>query len=361
MTQAVTLAQIGSNNGTFRNKIINGAMVIDQRNAGGSVTPSGDQYTVDRWQIAIGSSGAWVSVQQNSGNAPVNQGFAQCLKLTSTGANTPSSGSIHVLQQRIEGNNIADLCFGTANAKTITLSFWVNQSVTGTYGGVVTNNGITRAYGFTYTINSANTWEYKTATIPGDTTGTWVIDNGIGMRVIFNTGSGSGQCITAGSWQTGTGGIYGVSGVQTLSSTSGATMYLTGVQLEAGTVPTSFELRSYSKELLMCQRYYELTGFGNIAIFESGSTYVMNLVYKVTKRAQPSIGLYWTSNIRVRQFGTSDRDASSPGVGSTAGSSNGGYIKINGFGSVGATSSVAGIGFTTSSENGDLFSISAEL
>jgi len=362
---ALTQVQSGmlnsdSQNYGFKNRIINGAMLIDQRNAGASVTPTDAQFTLDRWRFFL-SQASKLTMQQNQGSVTPPAGFAKYLGITSSSAYTVGSSERFSLMTSFESSNVSDFAWGTASASPVTLSFWARSSLTGTFGGAVRNWAYTYSYPFSYTISSANTWTYITVSITAPPAGTWVMDgsNGGAIEVLFNLGAGATSSGTAGAWASAN--YTSATGATSVVGTSGATWYVTGVQLESGTVPTSFELRSYSKELMMCQRYYELTGFGNIAIFESGSTYVMNLVYKVTKRAQPSIGLYWTSNIRVRQFGTSDRDASSPGVGSTAGSSNGGYIKINGFGSVGATSSVAGIGFTTSSENGDLFSISAEL
>ena len=275
---------------TWRNRIINGAMVIDQRNAGASVTPTGDQYTIDRWQVAIGSTSGWFSIQQNSANAPVVQGFSQCLKLTSTGANTPSGAAIYVLQYRLEGNTVGDFSFGTSAAKTVTISFWANQSVTGSFGAVLANGAMTRAYGFTYTINVANTWEYKTITIAGDTTGTWPTDTSLGMRLIFNLGTGSGNCIAAGSWQTVSGNAYGATGASTLSSTNGATLYITGVQLEKGSTATSFDYRPYGTELALCQRYYQTyVAINNYPAFHYGVSVYTGVPLSVIMRASPTV------------------------------------------------------------------------
>ena len=350
--QGGTGTTIGHN--SFKNRIINGDMRIAQR--GTTATNTNNTYPVDRFRLAVSNS--VVSLQQSS-VVPAGAGFVNSIIAISSATTAVGATETYEVSQQIEGNNIADLHWGTANAKPITLSFWVRSSLTGTFGGTFENSGNTRAYPFSYTISTANTWEQKTITVAGDTSGTWLTDNGRGVIIRWSLGCGSSLLNTANTWVAGD--YQSVTGETKLVGTNGATWYLTGVQLEKGSTATSFDYRPFGTELQLCQRYFELTGFGNIAIFESGSTYVMNLVYKVTKRAQPSIGLYTTSNIRVRQFGTADRDAASPGVASTAGSTNGGYIKVNGFSSAGATSSVAGIGFTTSAENGDLFSISSEL
>jgi hypothetical protein len=278
----------------FKNRIINGAMVIDQRNAGATTTPTVDAYTIDRWQSAIGGASGWITFQQNSGNAPTTQGFTQCLKMLSTGANTPASGTISVLQQRIEGYNIADFALGTASPKTFTFSCWAYASVAGTYSVVFANNDITRAYGSTYTL-TANTWTYVTATIPGDTSGTWQTGTSIGMRVIFSLGTGSSNSISAGSWQTVSGNAYNVTGTTQLSATNGATLYITGVQLEKGSTATSFDYRPYGYELLLSQRYaYVFSGttagdrIGSGFIF-SATGAIITLPLPVTMRVAPVI------------------------------------------------------------------------
>jgi hypothetical protein len=237
----------------LKNRIINGDMVIDQRNAGASVTPIADTYLVDRWLVGLTSSTTFFSWQQSS-TAPT--GFTKSLLATSLGANTPSAGQIYSLIQKIEGFNTADLGWGTASAQTVTLSFWVRASVTGTYAVIIGNSGLTRVYPATYTINSANTWEQKTITIAGDTSGTWETTNGTGIRVNFNLGTGSTYAIASGSgWVTST-GAYTVSGTTNISATNGATFYITGVQLEQNTTATPFERRLYNQELTNCQRYY---------------------------------------------------------------------------------------------------------
>lgn len=345
---------------SFKNRLINGAMVLDQRNAGASVSVDGAEvYTLDRWKAVDGSDGVF-SVQQDS-SAPA--GFNNSLKVTVTTADASIGATQYAMvRQTIEGFNFADFGFGTANAKTVTISFWVRSSLTGTFGGCLwnSNGGSPRCYPYTYTINAANTWEQKSVTIVGDQSGTWTgATSGSAAVVDFTLAMGSTYSGPAGAWA---GSLYlAPTGLTQVMSTLGATLYITGVQLEVGTQATTFDYRSYGTELSLCQRYYEVLGYGCIAMAESGSTYVMNLPYRVTKRAAASIGLTVTSNIRVRQFGVADRDAASPSAGNVAGSTTGGTFKVSGFSSIGSASTPAGIGYTTTSEDGNLFFASAEL
>ena len=272
----------------LKNRIINGDMRIDQRNNGSSVTPTTDAFITDRWQAALTSSTTFFSWQQSS-TAPT--GFTKSLLATSLGANTPSAGQIYTLQYKIEGFNTADFNWGSASAQTVTLSFWVRASVTGTYGVIIANSGITRAYPATYTINVANTGEQKTITIAGDTSGTWATDNTTGMRIEFNLGTGSTYSIASGSgWVTKAGDAWSVSGTTNISATNGATWYLTGVQLEVGSTATPFERRMYGTELALCQRYYfkdmPTNNYSSfcMGMFYSGTTAQMVYPHKVTMR-----------------------------------------------------------------------------
>jgi hypothetical protein len=234
----------------FRNRIVNGDMRIDQRNAGASVTLTADLYTVDRFLARTQS--ATDSTAQRSTTAP--SGFNNSLLVTiGTGA-SPASSASNAIRQEIEGFNVADLGWGTAGAETITISFWVRSSLTGTFGGALSNAGLNRAYPYTYSISSADTWEYKTITIPGDTSGTWATDNSSGIRFWVDLGSGTDKQGTAGSWAAAD--YRAASGCVQLVATSGATFYITGVQLEVGSVATPFERRPYGTELALCQRYY---------------------------------------------------------------------------------------------------------
>jgi hypothetical protein len=239
----------------FKNRIINGAMQIDQRNNGASVTATNStKYVTDRFACFAGApSGAGVFTAQQVTDAP--SGFIKSLKATVTTADTTASAdSQYFIAQYIEGLNVADLGFGTASSSAVTLSFWVKSSLTGTFAGGINNGDATRSYVFTYTINSANTWEQKTITIAGDTTGTWLTDNGIGLRVNFSLGSGSTFQNTPDSW---IGAYdYATSGATRTIGTLNATWQVTGVQLEKGSTATSFDYRPYGTELALCQRYY---------------------------------------------------------------------------------------------------------
>jgi hypothetical protein len=239
----------------FKNRIINSAMVIDQRNAGASVTVNDGnvRYTLDRWAGQGQSSDGVFTVQQSSVAAT---GFINSLLATVTTADASLGATqIYRLIQRVEGFNVADLGWGTANAQSVTLSFWVRSSVTGTFGGVINNSAANRSYPFTYAISAANTFEQKTVTIAGDTSGTWLTNNGVGISLTFGLGVGSSYSGTAGSWSGSE--FYSATGATNLLATNGATFYITGVQLEKGSTATSFDYRPYGTELALCQRYYQ--------------------------------------------------------------------------------------------------------
>jgi hypothetical protein len=264
-----------------RNRIINGDMRIDQRNNGASVTPTADVYTVDRWAVTLTQASKF-SIQQST-TAPAD--FANSLLVTSTSAYSVLAGDTFLAYQHIEGFNSADLNWGTANAKTVTLSFLVRSSLTGTFGGALTNSATNRSYPFSYTISAANTWTTISVSIPGDTSGTWLTTNGKGISVRFGLGSGSTFSGTAGAWAAGN--LVQPSGTVSVVGTNGATFYITGVQLEPGTVATPFERRSYGQELALCQRYY----FGQTIdsqIPVAGQT-VVRFNFPVSMRIAPTI------------------------------------------------------------------------
>ena len=254
----VTFAGTPVPNSSFlRNRIINGDMRIDQRNAGASVTINtlSGSYTLDRW-FATGKASAGVfTVQRLSASAPA--GFTNYLACTTTTSATPGSTDAYVIGQFIEGFNVADLAWGSASAQTVTLSFRVYSSLTGTFGGSVANNAANRCYPFSFSIGSANTWTTISVTIPGDTSGTWTTDNTAGLKLYLDLGSGSSLRGTAGAW--GSTFYTGVTSAVNVISTNGATFYITGVQLEVGTAATPFERRQYGQELALCQRYYQIS------------------------------------------------------------------------------------------------------
>jgi len=298
---SVAGSNLGAGNASImKNRIQNGAMTIDQRNAGASVTPTNGQYVTDRWKFLL-TQASKLTAQQSS-TAPT--GFNNSLLVTSSSAYSIGSGDAFVLQQFIEGFNFADLGWGTASAKTVTLSFQVYSSLTGTFGGSIVNNAIDRSYPFSYTVSAANTWTTVSVTIAGDTSGTWVgATNGIGARINFGLGVGSTLASTAGSWAAGY--YLSATGATSVVGTSGATFYITGVQLEAGTEATPFDYRQYQQELALCQRYTQVFGgdsnynsVGTLGIALNGNSisyYSFPLATQL--RANPSLS--YSGNWRV--------------------------------------------------------------
>ncbi len=284
-TTGITLATQFDSASTFgfKNRIINGAMVIDQRNAGASVTINSAAWTyvMDRWTF-YGQSADGVYTIQRSTTAPA--GFTNSALITVTTADASiGSTQIYLMRQPIEGFNTADLSWGTANAQTITISFWVRSSVTGTFGGYLMNDSGDRSYPFTFTINSANTFEQKSVTVAGDTTGTWATGSGGGINLGFQIGAGSSRTGTAGAWAGAA--YYGATGATNLIAINSATFYITGVQLEKGSTATSFDYRPYGTELALCQRYYETA---LIAVTNNANAQYMNNYFRVTKRIAPT-------------------------------------------------------------------------
>jgi hypothetical protein len=265
-------------------------MVIDQRNAGASVTNTAgvQQYPVDRW-FTFGTQASKFTAQQNAGSVTPPAGFTNYLGITSLSAYSSGAGEVFGIAQYIEGFNFSDLDWGTANAKTVTLSFWVRSSLTGTFGGSLMNGAQNRSYPFTYTIS-------------GDTTGTWLKTNGAGLQVWINIGSGSSVSGTAGAWAAGT--FVSATGATSVVGTNGATFYITGVQLEVGTQATSFEYRQYTTELQLCQRYYAKTFPQTVAPANGlGETYYFGYTpnsanpitiwkFPVTMRGSPTVTLF---------------------------------------------------------------------
>jgi hypothetical protein len=292
----------------FRNRIINGAMVIDQRNAGTQYTTpttSSIVYLLDRYYYYVTAASKF-TIQQNAGSVTPPVGFSNYLGITSTSAYSVSSSDQLSIGQRIEGFNCSDLGWGTANAKTVTLSFWVYSSLTGTFGGVINNTG-SYTYPFTYSIPTASTWTQISITIPGPTAGSWGTGNSSCISIIFGIGVGSSFLATAGTWASS--GAISATGATSVVGTSGATFYITGVQLEVGTNATNFEYRPYGTELALCQRYYvNMNGTGNSyqplfigALYNTTSgSYIMNL--PVPMRTVPTIttsGTIYAQNLSI--------------------------------------------------------------
>ena len=294
---------LGAGNASImKNRIINGAMMISQR--GTSFTPALYDYTLDRYQTQVTQSSKFTIAQSTT--APAGFGFS--MLATSSSAYSITSTDCFAEKQYIEGFNFYDCAWGTASAKTVTLSFWVQSSLTGTFGGALQNSAGNRSYPYSYTISSANTWTQVSVTILGDTTGTWVgATNGVGCVVIFSLGMGSTLSNTAGAWAAGD--YRSATGATSVVGTNGATFYITGVQLEVGSSATGFEYVNYQTSLANCQRYYENNygvgyAVGSVQAYDgNGGAYItgyqtgsaqksVSQTYKVTKRDKPTITFY---------------------------------------------------------------------
>lgn len=264
---------------SFKNRIINGDMRIDQRKEGGavSVNSTSNFYSVDRW-FGSGQSADGVFSLERSTTAPV--GFSHSLKATVTTADASIGATqVYFIQQSIEGSNIVDFGMGTSLGKYMTLSFYVRSSITGQFGGVISNSAQNRSYKFSFTINAADTFEYKTITIPCDTTGTWLTTTGIGIKVLFSLGAGTSFAGTGGVW--GADNLYVPTGSTNLISTNGATLYLSGVQLELNPVATPFETIPISESLSLCERYFQKSFPIGTAVAQNSGVYRGAVCYVV--------------------------------------------------------------------------------
>ena len=271
----------------FRNRIINGAMVIDQRNAGGSV--SNGAYAVDRWQTVLTAVSGLTTSSQRTNDVPLGSGFTNSYRVTITAAATShdTNGRCGILQ-RIEGYNFADAGFGSGSARPITISFWVKASVAGMYSIGLLNNDSTRAFPATYSINYANTWEFKTITVPGETSGTWLTTDGRGLQLEFCLGANASRLGTANTWNSSF--VTGATGTTLITNTVNATFNLTGVQVEIGSVATPFERRSFATELQLCQRYYFVVQTHRLlGIVLNGNTLQCpSIIFPVQMRSSPT-------------------------------------------------------------------------
>ena len=345
---------IGQIGGT-RNKIINGAMTIDQRNAGAAVTQNTSGiYTLDRWQ-AYGAAASKFTVQRNAGSVTPPNGFTNYLGCTSSSAYTVGASEAFTVSQIVEGFNIADLNWGTASAQPVTISFWARSSLTGTFGGALQNIAQNRNYPFSYTISAANTWEKKAVTILGDTTGTWATDNTSGIRVYFSLGAGSSWSATAGAWTSSF--ALSATGAVSVVGTSGATFYLTGVQLEAGDTATPFEHRSYGAELALCQRYYQRVGSTFFGSVEGATAFVFQVPFLMPMRAPATITVVSGGIFNARYAGN-DTNITNPTIANVTSTAENVWLQVV---SSGLSNGASIIGRSQNYPTSNFLNVSAEL
>jgi hypothetical protein len=330
-------------------------MRIDQRNAGASITPTDGQYTVDRWYADLTAASKF-TVSQNAGSVTPPAGFVNYLGVTSSSAYSISATDIFTITQKIEGYNISDFAWGTANAKTVTLSFWVRSSLTGTFGGALRNNGNSRNYPFTYSIPTANTWTQISVTIAGETSGTWLTTNGNGLAVAFGLGVGSTYSGTAGAWTSST--AFSATGSVSVVGTNGATFYITGVQLEIGTSATPFERRLYGQELANCQRYYQLIDHLSLSAARGTTSIETSFMFPVWMRTAPTIDSSVGQGYQIYDaFGNAFTQSSFNSVFAVNGATQkGAFISFGNF-----TGLTQGRTYVTNAANVGKFGISAEL
>jgi hypothetical protein len=301
----------------FKNRVINGAFAIDQRNSGAAKTNqdnSTSPFIVDRFRFG-GSGTTFKATIQQVVDAP--PGFVNSGKVTITTSETLSAGKVNVLSHIIEGLNVVDFAWGTSSAAPATLSFWVKTSLTGTHAVAIRSDGGGTAYSYvaSYTVSQANTWEYKTITVPGPTTGTWgglTGSNLYGIRLDWNLGSYTDVQATANTWTSG--GYFTVAGAVQLITNVGATFQITGVQLEKGSTATAFDYRPYGDEIRLCQRYFEIMpGVADVYTGVSASISQYQMFYMVEKRANATVQIYGVGGY-PNSAGYYDKD----GVGNTA-------------------------------------------
>ena len=359
-TKVATTAYVNAITGTsgitgFKNRIINGAMVINQRASSSYSSPN--TYTLDRFAFA-NTGGQTYTVQQST-NAPA--GFSNSLLMTNTNSVSAGTTNYQVLYQSIEGYNIADLNWGTANAKTVTASFWVRSSVTGTYGCILRGGSSPTYYVSSYSIPVADTWTYITLTVPGCTTDTWGSTNALGLTIYFDLGVGSTySAAVTGSW--GTGNIFGLTGGIKFSATNAATFYVTGVQLEKGSTATSFDYRPYGTELALCQRYFQFAGFAFFGSVVSGSTTTIegSQMYQIPMRSTPSGSITSGVSAAIRMNG-SDYTAGSPALANFSTSAYGFWTQVSGFATLTSNAVIGSRNNSGSYGNGNFISLNAEL
>ena len=350
----------------FKNRIINGNMAITQGAAAATITPAvtsayATNYPVDRFEVIVGAASKLTTAQSSTAAT----GFNFSTLITSSSSYTAGSTEVFAIRHKIEGFNTSDLAFGTVNAQKITLSFWVRSSVTGTFGGSIQNSAANRSYPFTYTIDVIDTFEYKTITIPGDTSGTWIgATNGIGLTVNFGLGVGATYSGTANAWA---GADYRSATTATsVVALSGRTFYITGVQVEKGSTATSFDYRPYGTELQMCQRYYESTFPIGTAPAQNTSAINALRISQTAAAAAPSRGFTWLYKVTKRDTPSTitsyNPSAANVNVRNNTRTNDATISSVNGLGGMGVIFSFTGsTGSAVGDDNGISFSADAEL
>ena len=338
------LDSINQNQGSpfgFKNRIINGNMAITQGAAAATITPAvtsayATNYPVDRFEVIVGAASKLTTAQSSTAAT----GFNFSTLITSSSSYTVGAAEVFVIRHKIEGFNTSDLAFGTVNAQKITLSFWVRSSVTGTFGGSIQNSAANRSYPFTYTIDVIDTFEYKTITIPGDTSGTWIgATNGIGLTINFGLGVGATYSGTANAWA---GADYrSATSATSVVAANLRTFYITGVQVEKGSTATSFDYRDYGRELALCQRYFQIGASGAVGKFTSTTNLGYGIVFPVPMRATPTVS--HTANYSAVDLGVADVTITNTTINGSRISTTG--SALNGT-TTGATSGAIGIVFS---------------
>jgi hypothetical protein len=333
MTLAVNIAQGGSNNVTMRNRIINGAFMVSQYYGTGTVTPSaaGSTFVIDRFNANISQASAILKWGQNLNGITPPPGFSYYLGCQVNTTATCGTNDYFNFMHRMEGLNVSDLGWGTANAKSVTLSFWVYTNLAGTYSFAFNSSGA--SYSSLFTVTTANTWQQITITVPGPTIGTFATNNTLSFQCVWSLSSGSGLTGAPGSWQATS--FYGANGALTnFTSSTSNVFYITGVQLEAGTTASPFEYRQYGTELALCQRYYlQYYGFNN-----AGAQYMRDTAFfKVSMRAAPTLSVYAST---PGGSGTGTVNKIYQGSGETAASTSNGTTETGRIDSSGYTSNV---------------------
>jgi hypothetical protein len=303
MSAITGLASINTGQIANRNAVQNGAMMVDQK--GGTTTLSGYSAAKPDRFTAYKSNAGTQTVAQDS-EAPA--GFHKSLKATNTVVDSSiAAGDRAAIIYRMEGNDAARFAFGGSDAKTVTLSFYVRSSITGTHGGALGNGSDNRAYPFTYTISSADTWERKSITIAGDTTGTWATDTTRSLQIVWGLGVGSTNSGTAGEWAAAD--YNSATGATTaFLTTLNATWYLTGVQLEEGSTATDFEHKSFLQEFTACSRYFQLVPQVGLAYAGATTTVDTCCPFRTTMRAAPTmsaIAAVTVTNVTAADFAQS--------------------------------------------------------